>query len=230
MVTGYRWIGIVLVTVLSSLPAVAATLRVGHATAEAGSSTRVAVSLDDVEEDVRALQFTLTGVAPGMRLEGVEASAEAVGLNADAHQQEDGTVKVVLLSLGEDVLPAGSGPILDLSFTVGDTLGVHETTLTPVDVRIVGVGGEVEAGGEPGRLRIGGATVKTSADGDNCAVSPGAPTAGTLAGLARDRPLVRNRLAPARRFRRTSPHSMTKVPQRHGRGQIGGERDGCSDE
>ena len=96
----------------------AATLRVDDATAPVGGWGRVAVNLDNPEDDVRALQFSLAALPAGVELVGAAATGRAAELTADAEPQADGTVKVVLISLGAETVAAGTGPVLDLHFAV----------------------------------------------------------------------------------------------------------------
>jgi hypothetical protein len=149
----------------------AATLRVDDATTQVGGSARVAVNLDNAEDNVRALQFTLNGLPAGLQLQGVEAAGRAAGLNADAHQQPDGTTKVVLISLGTETVEAGSGPVLNLHFAVNDTGGQSDVVLAPTEVRVAGADGELDATGQSGHLQVAGASTTTSSEG-GCAIGP----------------------------------------------------------
>jgi Cohesin domain len=170
-------IAIGLGTIAAVLPARRATLRLEDATSQVGGLVHVMVDLDNPGDDVRGLQFNLSDVPPGLHLEGVEASGRAAGLAADAQQQPDGTVKVILISLGKETVEAGSGPVLNLNFTVRDNGGQSSVRLTPEDVRVAGTDGELDATGHSGQLQVeGGSTATTS--GGSCAVWPihSAPT------------------------------------------------------
>jgi Bacterial Ig-like domain (group 1)/Dockerin type I domain len=146
--------------------AFALTLSVDDATVQTGAETSVAVGLDN-PEDVRALQFTLSGLPPELELRGAEASGRGIGLNADAHQQPNGTIRIVLISLGAETLEPGSGPVLNLKFAVQDGRRVGDVTLAPTDVHVAGTNGELAATGQSGRLRVEG-TSSTSAGSGGC--------------------------------------------------------------
>ena len=109
-----------------------------------GGSARVAVNLDNPEGDVRALQFSLGALPAGVEFVGAEGSGRAAGLTADAQQQPDGTVKVVLISLGAQTVAAGTGPVMDLHFAVHDT-GNTSVALTPMELRVAGTASELAA-------------------------------------------------------------------------------------
>jgi hypothetical protein len=148
-----------LASVATAIPARAATLQIDDATAQVGSSAHVFVHLDNAADDVRGLQFTLSGLPDGLQLDGVQATGRAGDLTANAHQQaDDHSVRVVLISLGEQTIAAGTGPVLDLSFTVGDTVAVEHVALTPREVRVAGTDGELDATAQGGQLRFEGAS------------------------------------------------------------------------
>jgi Cohesin domain len=154
------------ITAVLVLPASAVTLSVDDATVQAGAETSVAVGLEN-PEDVRALQFTLSGVPPELQLRGVEASGRGIGLNADAHQQPNGTIRIVLISLGAETLEPGSGPVLNLKFAVQDGRRVDDVTLTPRDVHVAVTTGELAATGQSGQLHVEGAS-RTDASSGGC--------------------------------------------------------------
>jgi hypothetical protein len=148
----------------------AATLRVDDTTAQVGGVARVAVNLDNPEDGVRALQFSLGALPAGVEFVGAEGSGRAAGLTADAQRQPDGTVKVVLISLGEQAVAAGTGPVLDLHFVVHDT-GSTSVALTPMEVRVAGTTGALDATGEGGQLHVEGESA-AAASGGGCALDP----------------------------------------------------------
>ena len=146
----------------------AATLEVGDAAAQVGGTAQVAVSLDNPEDDVRALQFSLGALPAGVEFVGAEASGRAAGLSADAQQQPDGTVRVVLISLGAETVAAGTGPVLDLHFALH---GTGRFALMPAEVRVAGTAGALDATGQGGQLNIEGESA-APASGGGCAVGP----------------------------------------------------------
>jgi hypothetical protein len=148
----------------------AATLRVDAATAQVGGSARVAVSLDNPGDDVRALQFSLGALPAGVQFVGAEASGRAVGLTAAAEPQPDGRVKVVLISLGAQTVPAGTGPVLDLHFAVKDT-GSASAALMPMEVVVAGTTGALDATGQGGQLDVEAGSAAPASSG-SCAISP----------------------------------------------------------
>jgi YVTN family beta-propeller protein len=148
----------------------AVTLRVDDATAQVGGSARVVVNLDNPEDDVRALQFSLGALPAGVQFAGAEASGRAAGLTADAEAQPDGTVKVVLISLGAETVAAGTGPVLDLHFAVHDT-GSTSVPLMLTEVRVAGTAGALDATGQGGQLNAEGGSA-APASGGGCAIGP----------------------------------------------------------
>jgi hypothetical protein len=158
-----------LVSVAAALPARGVTLRVDDAVAHVGDLAHVLVQLENAEDDVRGVQFALTGLPDGLQFDGVRATGRAGDLTADAHQQaDDHSVRVVLISLGEQTIAAGTGPVLDLSFTVRDAVAVDHAALTPREVRVAGTDGELDATAQGGQFRFEGASQPAASGG--CAI------------------------------------------------------------
>ncbi len=138
---------IILLTIsVSATPAKGAatdtTLSLEGTQAPPGATVSVAVDLANPGEAVRGLQFTLASNPSILSFVAVYTADRSQGFNADASQQRDGTIRVVLVSLGDGTIAPGSGPVLSLHLAVPPAAPAGVITLTPTDVRVAGMTGE----------------------------------------------------------------------------------------
>jgi Cohesin domain len=108
------------VLAFAPVPAVsAATLSTGGATGSPGQTVTITISLDN-DVPVRAFQLRLTDVPDMLALVAGSArtTARSAGLVADANEQADGSVVAVLLSTGAALIASGSGPVMEIDFTI----------------------------------------------------------------------------------------------------------------
>ena len=132
----------------SAIAATDATLSLEGAQAAPGATVRLAVDLEN-QVGVRGVQFTLSSDSPvtlaecatSAQCSAVHAASRSSGFTADAAQQADGTIRVVLFSLSGTPIAQGNGVVLTLDIMVPPTASGGAITLTATDVRVAGVAG-----------------------------------------------------------------------------------------
>jgi hypothetical protein len=117
----------------------AVTVSAGNATGSPGDTVTVAISLDN-DVGVRALQFRLTDIPDVLDLVANRTTARSAALVAGANEQPDGSVLVVLLSIGSALIAPGTGPVMELDFTIdaaacpgGGTVTLHLSEVQVAD-------------------------------------------------------------------------------------------------
>jgi hypothetical protein len=124
---------------LAAREARAVTVSAGNATGSPGDTVTVAISLDN-DVGVRALQFRLTDMPDVMDLVANRTIARSAALVSAANEQPDGSVLVVLLSIGSALIAPGTGPVMELDFTIeaaacpgGGTVALHLSEVQVAD-------------------------------------------------------------------------------------------------
>ena len=172
------------------------TLRIVDGSTTAGTTAHVTVALDNATAETRGVQFSLPITNGAIRLAGVSTTERSQGLIADAHQEADGTIHVLVMSVDETTIAAGSGPVLELALTV-DANASGSLSLTPTEARAVGEAGPLATNASAGSL-----AVQTSGHaGSGCALAEG-PVVQNLSALALTIPVL---LRPL--FRRRRRHA-----------------------
>lgn len=106
-----------------------------------GTTTSVAAALTNTTEQVRGLQFTASPLAAAVSLRGVHAVGRSEGLTADAQQQADGTIRVVLMSLDARTIAPGQGAVVSLDLATDATASGDAIAIDPASVRVAGSSG-----------------------------------------------------------------------------------------
>lgn len=130
------------------------TLTAGDAAGPPGGTVVVAVSLEN-EVPVRAVQLRLADTPNALTLVAGSArtTERSTGLVADANEQQDGSVIAVLISTGSALIAAGSGPVIEMDFTiapsapVGETIALGLSDVLVADPNSVALPSETENGG-----------------------------------------------------------------------------------
>jgi len=136
-------VGVCLAWLLTA-PAWAATLAVEDTTGVAGSPVIVRITLDN-DVEVRAVQFVLTDMPNHLALVAARTTVRSVALQVDAEEATDGSIEVVLLSLGSNTIAAGDGAVLELDFQILTEATGEPILLTPTDLRVANAAGMAEA-------------------------------------------------------------------------------------
>lgn len=114
-----------------------ATVSVGSTEGGPGGTVTIAVSLDNAVP-VRAVQLRLVDVPNALTLVAGSAhsTTRSTGLVADASEQADGSVIVVLISTGSELIQPGSGSAIQLDFVIAASASLGRIELTPTDVEV----------------------------------------------------------------------------------------------
>ncbi len=133
--------------------AASVTLVVSDIQTPPGTTVSIPVELDNPNDEVRGLQFT---VVPSSAVTYVDVHAveRGVGLTAEANQQSDGSIIVVLISLGTQAIAPGSGRILTLDATVTPAVAGDLITLDLANVRVAGLSAPLVNTTQSGHIRI----------------------------------------------------------------------------
>ena len=101
------------------------TVSAGTAAGPPGTTVTIAISLEN-DVPVRAVQLRLTDTPDALALlsGSVRATARSAALMADANEQADGSVIAVVLSTGAALIAVGSGPVIELDYTVAPSASV----------------------------------------------------------------------------------------------------------
>ncbi len=100
-------------------PCQPATLTVGDASGNPGSSTRpVQISVGTLYSGVKSLNLNICDAGNLLSCSRCEATSRAEGFSCNASEKEGGCCSIVLYSTGGIVIEAGSSPILTVDFNV----------------------------------------------------------------------------------------------------------------
>jgi len=104
------------------------TVSAGNAAGPPGSTVTIAISLEN-DVAVRAVQLRLTDIPNELTLAlgSARTSERSAALTADANEQDDGSVIAILLSTGAALIAAGTGPVIELDFTIAPSASVGAT-------------------------------------------------------------------------------------------------------
>lgn len=118
--------------------------------AEPGARVRVTASLDNPNDAVRGLQFTMTADPPVVSLAGFRTTGRTTGgantWQADAAAQADGSIRAILFSQSAARITEGSGPVLSLDLDIDGGASAPAVDLVVTDLRV--------AGGIPGGIEV----------------------------------------------------------------------------
>ncbi len=148
------------------------TVGIMDASAAAGATVHVTVTLDNPTTAARGLQFDLPVTDRTLRLNGVSTTERSQGLVADAHQDTDGTIRVLAMSVDETAIAAGTGGVLELALTV-ESGARGSVALAPAQARAAGDDGPLPTNTTAGSLAV----QSPSGSGSGCQLTAG-PTQG----------------------------------------------------
>jgi hypothetical protein len=111
----------------------------GNTAGSLGQIVTIPISLDN-DVGVRAIQFRLTDVPDVLYVAAARTTARSAALVADASEQADGSVIGLLLSIGTALIAQGTGPVMELDFTIapsacssGATVALHLSEVAVAD-------------------------------------------------------------------------------------------------
>ena len=129
------------------------TLAVSDVQTAPGSTVSIPVALNNPDDQVRGLQFTVRP-SSAVTYVGVHAVERGAALTAEANQQPDGSIIVVLISLGAQTIAPGSGRVLTFDLAVAPVLAGDRITLDLAEVRVAGPDGPLSNTTESGHIQI----------------------------------------------------------------------------
>ena len=94
------------------------TLSVQGASGVPSGQVTVALQLDN-DTSVRGIQFNLLQTPHALALSGASTTQRSLGLDAEANEQDDGSITGVLIGLGSGSVTPGGGSVMELHFVVG---------------------------------------------------------------------------------------------------------------
>ena len=133
------WLLVTLITVGGVVSAYCedVTLSVIKSSGGIGTSENIVrISLSNQDTTVRSLQFTLSDLPDDLRVDSLRSTQRTWRMETLGNEIDGGSVIVMQISQVRNVIPPGSGPIIEIFYSVDKNaqLGSHELTLSNVFV------------------------------------------------------------------------------------------------